>query len=80
MQPRMLLALLAAKVLCWLAFNLLSARMPKSFSAKLLSSQSANCVYWYMGWLLPRCRTFHFLVLDHKKFPSAHFCSLSRSL
>jgi len=41
MQPGMRLASFAAMAHCWLMSSLLSTRIPRSFSANLLSIQSA---------------------------------------
>ncbi|KAK4810782.1 hypothetical protein QYF61_008754, partial [Mycteria americana] len=79
MQPRIPLAL-AARAHCWLMFNLVSTRTPRSFSARLLSSWVAPSIYWCLGLFLPKCRTWHFPWLNCMRFLSAHFSSLLRSL
>lgn len=55
-----------------------STRMPRSFSAKLLSSHLASSLCWCMGLFLLRGRTSH-LPLNFMKFLLACYCSLSRS-
>lgn len=46
----------------WLVVIL--ASIPKSHSAKLLSSQLGPSMYWYIGFFLPSCRTWHFHLLN----------------
>ncbi|KAK4826741.1 hypothetical protein QYF61_010994 [Mycteria americana] len=64
MQTRIPLAFFVAKARCWLMFNLVSIRTPRSFSAKLLCCQSALSMYQCMGLFLPRQRTLHFPLLN----------------
>ena len=78
-QPMMLLAF-RARARCWLMFNLVSTRTPRSYSAKLLSSWMAHSTYCCVGLSLPRCRTWHFCLLHFLRLLSAQFSSLSRSL
>ena len=68
MQPRMLLALLAARMHYWLVFNLVSTRTRRSIFTKLLSSLSSPSMYWCLGLFLPRCRTVHFPLLNFMRF------------
>ncbi|KAK4827398.1 LOW QUALITY PROTEIN: hypothetical protein QYF61_017803 [Mycteria americana] len=46
---------------CWLIFNLVCTKTPKSFSAKLLSNWLAPSIYWCMELFLLRCKTLHFM-------------------
>lgn len=69
-------AAFTARTHCWLMFNLVT---PRSFSAKLLSSQVVPSMSWCLGLLLPRCWTLQFPLLNFMRFLSAHFSSLSRS-
>jgi len=62
-HPRIPLAFLATRARCWLMSNLLSIITPWSFSAKLLSSESAPNLYWCVQLFLPRCRILHPLEL-----------------
>lgn len=52
----------------WLTLDSLS---PRSFFARLLSSL-CKC----RGFLLPRCRTLHFPLVNLMRFLTAHFCCL----
>ena len=73
MQPRRLVAFLATRARCWLVVDLLPTRIPRTFSGKLLSSQLATSVCWCVGLFLPRCRTWHLLLLN---WPKPHPCML----
>lgn len=53
---------------------------PRSFSAKLLSSQLVPSMYWCTGLFLSRCRTSHFPLLCFVRSPSSQFSSLFGSL
>lgn len=55
-------------------------RSPRAFSATLLSTQSANSMYWCLGFLHLGGRTLPFLLLNFIQFLSTYFFSLSRSL
>lgn len=61
---RRLVAFLAMRAHCWLVVALLPARIPRTFSGKLLSSQLATTVCWWVGLFFSRCRTWHFLLLN----------------
>ena len=53
----------ATRAYCWIMFHLVSIRMPRSFSAELLSSWSGPSLSWCMGLFLPRLRIWHFRLL-----------------
>lgn len=55
MPPRILLAFFASRTCCWLLFNLLYTRIPRSVSAKLLSSQVAPAHSGARGCSSPLC-------------------------
>lgn len=59
-----LLATFTTRAHCWFMVNLMSSTIPKSCSAKLLSSQSATSMYCCIGLFLPGCRTWHFPLLN----------------
>lgn len=80
MQPSLLLAFLVARAHCWLMFNLVATRTPKSFSVNLLPSWVSPNMYRCMGFFLPRCRTLFFSSLNFTGFMPAHLFSLSGSL
>lgn len=58
-QPKIPFTYFAARVHCWLTFNLLN-RTTRAFSAKLLSRQSDPILSQYSTLLLPKCRALHF--------------------
>lgn len=58
-QPKIPFTYFAARVHCWLTFNLLN-RTTRAFSAKLLSRQSDPILSQYPTLLLPKCRALHF--------------------
>lgn len=78
MQPRRLLAFLAARAHFWLVVNMLVEKSSRSFSAELRSSQMAPRLYWSLGLFMPRCRTSYFHLLNFTRFFSSHFFSLLR--
>lgn len=59
MWCRIPLVLFATRAHCLLMFNLVSARIPSTFSVKLFSRQLAPSTYRCMELFLPRCRTLH---------------------
>lgn len=59
---------------------MLSTRTPRSFPARLLSSQADPSMCWCLGLYLPRCRNLQISLLFFMSYQSTHFCSLSRSL
>lgn len=65
---------------CCPKVKLLSTRTPRSFSAKLFSTQKSPSLYWGMGLFLPSSRIFLFLLLDCLLFPPTHFSRVSRCL
>lgn len=79
-QPRMLLAFLAARADCWLMFSLLSTKIPRSFSTALLPSCLVPSLYYCQGLFLPICRASHLSLLNFPRFLLAHSSSLFRSL
>ncbi|KAK4830007.1 hypothetical protein QYF61_008177 [Mycteria americana] len=79
MQPRIPLAFFAVKAYCWLMFNLMSTKTPRSFSAKLLSSWVALAHTGACGCSSSGAGLFAFL-LNFMRFTPAHFSSLSRTL
>lgn len=66
-----LLATSSAKAHYWLMINLLSMRIPKTFSAKRLSALCIHNIHWCTELFLPRCRTFCFPLLNSIGFPFA---------
>lgn len=56
MQSRILLSFFDVRLHYWLMFHL-STRSSRSFSAELVSSCSASCVFCWLGLCIPRCRT-----------------------
>ncbi|XP_032838773.2 uncharacterized protein LOC104362216 isoform X2 [Tyto alba] len=78
-EPRWPLPFFAARVHCWLVI-ILSTRTPRSFSAKLLPSQSALSVYGCLGLFMPRGRILHFFLLNRTSCDSflAYFIILLR--
>lgn len=62
------LAFAATRVHCWLTVSLLSTRTPTSSSAKLLSSQSAPRVYYYLGLFL-RGQDFALTLVELRENP-----------
>lgn len=52
-SARMHLAIFAARVLCWLMFNLLSTRTPRSFSTELLPWQLPPACTVALGYSIP---------------------------
>ena len=69
MQPRVLSDCFAARAHCWIVFNLVSTRTPKTFSVKLLCRWVAPHHVLVHGFVPSRCRTLHFL-LNVMKFIS----------
>lgn len=63
-QLRMLLAVIAASILGWLMFLLLSAKTPCAFSAQQLSSQLEPSWCSCLGLFHPRFRTWHLSLLN----------------
>lgn len=63
-QPRMLLAFIAARIHGWLMFSLLSAKTPRAFSAEQLSSQPVPSWCYCLGLFHPRFRTWHLSLLN----------------
>jgi len=57
MQPRIRFAFFAAAVLCWLMLSLLSTRVPRSLSARLLRSHTDPSLSWTLRLPHPRYRT-----------------------
>lgn len=62
MHPGIWLALLDARVHCWLTFGLLSARIFRSLSVGLLSNCSSTSLYMYPELSYPRKRIQHLLL------------------
>lgn len=71
MQLRKMLALFA---------DLCLTQTPRFFSAKLLLSWSAPSMYCWLGFFLPRCRSWHFPLLNFIRSLQVHFLSLLTSL
>ena len=65
MQPRIPLAFFPRNAHYSLTFRLVSNRTSTSFSAKLIFSWVASSQFWYLGLLLPRCRTWQFPLLNY---------------
>lgn len=78
-QPRRLLAVFAVTARCWVTFNLLSTRTPKSFPVKLPRKQLVPSRYWCMELFLPSGGTWHFILLNFMRHLSSGFLSLPRS-
>jgi len=69
MQSKLPLDFYAVRACCWLTSNLVSTRTPRSFSAKLLSSQSAHSMYWCLGLFLPTCKALHVTFVQPHEVP-----------
>lgn len=67
MQPRISLAL-AARVCCYLLFNLVSTRTPRSFSSELFSIWGIPHMSLCLMLFLCLCRTWHFSSLNFMRF------------
>lgn len=64
MQPRKLWAFFAARVHRQAMINLMSTRVPRSFSDQPLFSQSVLSPCQCMRLFFSRCRTLHFLLFE----------------
>lgn len=64
MHLTVLFALLAAKAHYWLLLSLLLSSIPRSLSARLLSSLLFPSLYIYLSLPHLRCRTMHFPLLN----------------
>lgn len=73
MQPKMLLAFLAARACYSLTVCLESTRAPRCFSADLPFKWSSPILYWCLGIFVPRCRTSYFLLLNFMRFLLASY-------
>lgn len=80
MQPRVPFAFFAARVHCWIVFNLVSTRILRSFSAELFSSWAAPSTHQCKELLLPRYRTLYFPLLNSMIYLSSQFSRLLRFL
>lgn len=76
MESRMPPGLFVARAHFCLMFNIVFTRTQRSFSANLLSSQSALTVDWCLGLFFPKDKT----LLNFMRFFVACFSSLSRYL
>lgn len=68
MQPKVLLAVFAARAYCCLVYSLVSTRTPRSFTAKLLSSPLGPSLRWWISLSLPRWKIWHFHLLNWYPF------------
>ena len=78
--PNMLLVFCATRVHCLLTFDYMSTRIPRSFSAQLVSSWLASSMYCCLGLFLHRWKIWHFSLMNFMTFLLAHSSSLLRSL
>jgi len=79
MQPRIQMAIQAARAHCWLMFSLSSIRTQKSFSVGLISMSSTPSLYPCLGFPQPKC-TLHLVLLTLVRLTWTQFPSLCRPL
>jgi len=79
-QPRILLAALAARAHYWLTSSLLCTKIPGSFSVELLPSHPVPSLHHCQRLFFLMFRASHLSLLNFVSFLLGHSSSLSRSL